>query len=100
MSAVNLYQARGGNLAPSISLKGKDGRRPVNGGEKVFQEDPHRRDYIPFYGDNGAGLGARYKASWTGVIARVMHVFVTTTADQVLELLGKLAAVVASKDAS
>ena len=93
---------RGGNLAPSIFLKSKDGRRPVNGGEKIFQEDPHWRDYIPFYeyfhGDNGAGLGASHQTGWTGVIARVMHLFATTTADQVLEL-GKMAAVVASEKA-
>jgi hypothetical protein len=79
-----------------IFLKGKDGRRPVNGGEAVFNEDPQWRDYIQFYeyfhGDNGAGLGASHQTGWTGVIARLMHLFATTTADQVLEL-GKVAAV-------
>ena len=67
------------------------------GGEKKLQEDPHWRDYIQFYeyfhGDNGAGLGANHQTGWTGVIARAMHLFATTTADQVLEL-GKMAAVV------
>jgi hypothetical protein len=69
----------------------------VNGGEKKLQEDPHWRDCIQFYeyfhGDNGAGLGASHQTGWTGVIARAMHVFATTTAEQTLEL-GKMAAVV------
>lgn len=81
----------------SIFLKGKDGSRLVNGGEKKLQQDPHWRDYIQFYeylhGDNGAGLGANHQTGWTGVIARLMHLFGTTTADQMLEL-GKLAAFV------
>jgi len=96
---LNLYQ-----VAEEISrrlgtlfLKGQDGNRPVNGGEKKLQEDPHWRDYIQFYeyfhGDNGTGLGASHQTGWTGVIARAMHLFATTTADQVLEL-GKMAAVV------
>ena len=78
-----------------IFLKNKDGHRPVNGGEKKLQEDPHWRDYIQFYeyfhGDNGAGLGASHQTGWTGVIARAMHLFATTSSDQLLEL-GKRAA--------
>jgi hypothetical protein len=81
----------------SIFLKDKSGRRPVNGGEKKFQEDPHWRDYLQFYeyfhGDNGSGIGANHQTGWTGVIARAMHLFATTTPEQVLEL-GKLSAVV------
>ena len=49
--------------------------------------------YEYFHGDNGAGLGASHQTGWTGVIARVMHFFATTSADQVLEL-GKGAAAV------
>ena len=62
-----------------------------------FQEDPHWRDLILFFeyfhGDNGAGLGASHQTGWTGVVARAMHLFATTTAEQVLQL-GKYAAVV------
>jgi len=80
-----------------IFLKDKDGRRPVYGGTKKFQEDPHWRDLVLFYeyfhGDNGAGLGASHQTGWTGVVARGMHLFATSTAEEVLEL-GKLAAVV------
>ena len=89
---MNLYQIAEeiSRRLTSIFLKGKDGHRPVNGGEQKIQEDPHWRDYVQFYeyfhGDNGAGLGANHQTGWTGVIARTMHLFATTTADQVLEL--------------
>ncbi len=59
-----------------------------------FQNDPHWRDLILFYeyfhGDNGAGLGASHQTGWTGIAARGMHLFATTTAEQVLQL-GKMA---------
>jgi hypothetical protein len=81
----------------SIFLRDNNGRRPVYGGTSKFQKDPHWRDYLLFYeyfhGDNGAGLGASHQTGWTGVIARAMHMFATTTAQQVLDL-GKKAAVV------
>ena len=80
----------------SIFLKDSAGRRPVYGGTTKFQQDPHWRDYILFYeyfnGDNGAGLGASHQTGWTGIVARGMHLFATTTPEHVLEL-GKLAAV-------
>jgi hypothetical protein len=80
----------------NIFLKGKDGRRPVYGGTRKFQDDPHWRDLILFYeyfhGDNGAGLGASHQTGWTGIIARGMHLFATTTAEQMLQI-GKMAAV-------
>jgi hypothetical protein len=79
----------------SIFLRDQDGRRPVYGEARKFQEDPHWRDLILFYeyfhGDNGAGLGASHQTGWTGVIARAMHLFATSTAEQVREL-GKAAA--------
>jgi hypothetical protein len=34
-----------------------------------------------------------HQTGWTGIIARMMHLFPTTTAEQVIEL-GKIAAVV------
>jgi hypothetical protein len=77
-----------------IFLRGADGRRPVYGGTRKFQEDSHWRDYIHFYeyfhGDNGAGLGANHQTGWTGIIARAMHMFATSTSEQVIEL-GKMA---------
>jgi hypothetical protein len=96
---MNLYQVAEevSRRLTNIFLKGKDGRRPVNGDAKKIQQDPHWRDYIQFYeffhGDTGVGLGANHQTGWTGVIARAMHLFATTTPEKVLEL-GKLAAVI------
>jgi hypothetical protein len=63
----------------SIFLRDANGKRPVYGGTKKFQEDPHWRDYILFYeyfhGDNGAGLGASHQTGWTGIIARSLDLF-------------------------
>ena len=95
---MNLYQVAEEitRRIGGIFLKNETGQRPVNGGERKFHEDPHWRDCIRFFeyfhGDNGAGLGASHQTGWTGVIARGMHLFATTTGDQVLKR-GKLAAV-------
>jgi hypothetical protein len=73
----------------AMFLLDKDGRRPLNGGTRKYQEDPHWRDCIQFYeyfhGDDGSGIGASHQTGWTGVIARSMHLFATTTAQQLLE---------------
>jgi Glycosyl hydrolase family 63 C-terminal domain len=73
----------------NIFLRGKDGRRPVYGGTEKFQNDPHWRDCVLFYeyfhGDNGAGLGASHQTGWTGIVARLMHVFATIKPDRLLE---------------
>jgi hypothetical protein len=96
---VTLYQVAEeiSRRLTSIFLRDKDGRRPVFGGTRKFHEDPHWRNYVLFYeyfhGDNGAGLGASHQTGWTGTIARTMHLFATSTAEQFLEL-GKVAAVV------
>jgi Mannosylglycerate hydrolase MGH1-like glycoside hydrolase domain len=78
----------------SIFLRDEKGRRPVYGGARKFQEDPHWRDHLLFYeyfhGDNGAGLGASHQTGWTGIIARSLHLFATSTAQQYLEV-GKMA---------
>jgi hypothetical protein len=63
----------------SIFLRDETGKRPVYGGTRKFQDDPHWRDLVLFYeyfhGDNGAGLGASHQTGWTGVVARAMHLF-------------------------
>jgi len=73
----------------SIFLRDANGKRPVYGGAKKFQEDPHWKDYILFYeyfhGDNGAGLGASHQTGWTGLIARSLDLFGRVTASDVLE---------------
>jgi hypothetical protein len=56
----------------SIFQRNGAGKRPVYGGLRPFQEDPHWRDYILFHeyfhGDNGAGLGASHQTGWTGLV--------------------------------
>jgi hypothetical protein len=96
---MNLYEVAEelARRATRIFLRDEHGRRPVYGGSRKFQEDPHWRDLILFYeyfhGDNGAGLGASHQTGWTGIVARAMHLFATTTAEQTLQL-GKQAALV------
>ncbi|HEU4938912.1 MAG TPA: hypothetical protein VFT39_20830 [Vicinamibacterales bacterium] len=94
---MTLYQVAEdlGRRLGNIFLKDGD-RRAVYGGTRKFQEDPHWRDLLLFYeyfhGDNGAGLGASHQTGWTGIIARIMHFFASTDAEQTREL-GKAAAV-------
>ncbi len=94
---MNLYQVAEelGRRLTNVFLRGKDGRRPVYGETAKFQDDPYWRDYVLFYeyfhGDNGAGIGASHQTGWTGIIARIMHLFATSTSEEVLEL-GKAAA--------
>ncbi|MFI4945557.1 MAG: hypothetical protein ACHP85_19965, partial [Burkholderiales bacterium] len=75
---------------------------PVYGDVRKLQEDPHWRDLLLFYeffhGDTGQGLGASHQTGWTGIVARAMHLFATTTTQQVLEL-GKDATVVELREA-
>ena len=79
-----------------IFLRDERGRRAVYGGTETFQMDPHWRDHILFYeyfhGDNGAGLGASHQTGWTGVIARLMHLFATSSPKEFLER-GRVAAI-------
>jgi hypothetical protein len=89
---MNLYQVAEeiSQRLVSIFLRDNNGRRPVYGGTSKFQEDKHWRDYILFYeyfhGDNGAGLGASHQTGWTGLIARAIHMFATSTDQQFIEL--------------
>jgi len=77
------------NRLTSIFTCNEHGRRPLYGGTEKFQSDPYWRDYILFYeyfhGDNGAGLGANHQTGWTGLIARLIHLFGTLNAASFLE---------------
>ncbi|MFD0686086.1 MGH1-like glycoside hydrolase domain-containing protein [Actinomadura fibrosa] len=59
-----------------VFLRGPDGRRPVYGGQRTFQEDPHWRDLLSFHeyfhGDDGAGIGAAHQTGWTALVATFM----------------------------
>jgi Glycosyl hydrolase family 63 C-terminal domain len=75
-----------------IFLRDENGRRPVYGATRKFQEDPHWRDLILFYeffhGDNGAGIGASHQTGWTGLVSALISIFGETTAKQFLEERG------------
>jgi hypothetical protein len=88
---MNLYQVAEHLAArlTGIFVRNCDGMRPVYGGTATFQQDPHWKDYILFYeyfhGDNGAGLGASHQTGWTGIIARIMHLFASNSMEKVLQ---------------
>jgi hypothetical protein len=88
---MNLYQVAEeiSRRLSNIFLKDQDGRRPVYGGNGTFQNDPHWRDCLSFYeyfhGDNGAGLGASHQTGWTGIVARLLHLFAVANPEQVLQ---------------
>jgi hypothetical protein len=87
---MNLYQVAEelSRRLAGLFLRGPDGRRPIYGGARKFQDDPHWRDCLLFFeyfhGDNGAGLGANHQTGWTGVVARLMHLFATLTPESAL----------------
>jgi len=74
----------------SIFLRDGQGRRPVYGGTRAFQEDPHWRDLILFYeyfhGDNGAGLGASHQTGWTGLVSLVFNQLARDNSERILKL--------------
>ena len=55
-----------------IFERGPDGRRPVYGEHRLFQEDPHFKDRLLFFeyfhGDTGEGLGASHQTGWTALV--------------------------------
>ena len=103
---MTLYQVAeelGRRLANTF-LRNAEGRRPVYGGARKFQEDPHWRDCLLFYeyfhGDNGAGLGASHQTGWTGIVARIMHLFATITPEALLQKGKKKDAVIQAPQGS
>ncbi len=61
----------------SVFEKDSNGRRPVYGGNQVFQSNPKWQNLVNFYeyfhGDNGAGIGASHQTGWTGLVAELLH---------------------------
>ena len=72
-----------------IWLPDAEGHRPVYGETPAFQEDPHWKDHLLFYeyfhGDNGAGIGASHQTGWTGTVARLIQLFGSADARDVLD---------------
>jgi hypothetical protein len=60
-----------------LFLRDENGRRPVDNGREVLQDDPYWRDLIQFYeyfnGDTGAGLGASHQTGWTALVAKLIE---------------------------
>jgi hypothetical protein len=61
----------------SLFLPNGDGKRPIYGGQRMFQNNSHWYDHILFHeyfhGDNGAGLGASHQTGWTGLVAKLIQ---------------------------
>jgi hypothetical protein len=93
-----------GRRLSNIFLRDENGKRPVYGGTKKFQDDPYWRDYILYYeyfhGDNGAGLGASHQTGWTGLIARSLDLFARMTPEVALESPKKLIAEITREQVS
>ena len=53
------------------------GRRPCNGAERRYAEDPHWKSLLLFYeyyhADTGRGCGASHQTGWTALIADLMN---------------------------
>jgi hypothetical protein len=60
-----------------IFLRNAEGKRPVFGDMRRFQDDPHWRNHVLFYeyfhGDNGTGVGASHQTGWTGLVAKLIQ---------------------------
>ena len=65
-----------GRRLSRIFLRDAEGRRAVFGDCKLFNNDPHWRDLVPFHeyfhGDTGRGCGASHQTGWTGLIAEIL----------------------------
>jgi len=76
---MNLFDMAGeiANRMISMFTRNEFGQRPVYGGAKLFQEDPHWKDLILFYefyhGENGAGLGASHQTGWSALVASLIN---------------------------
>jgi hypothetical protein len=74
-----------------IFRKNENGIRPVFGGAKKFQDDPHWKDHVLFYeyfhGDEGAGLGASHQTGWTGLVASLIDEIKRTQHHEETEVL-------------
>jgi hypothetical protein len=76
---MNLWEVAGEISKRLISLfvPNEEGKRPIFGGQTLFQRDPYWKENLLFYeyfhGDNGAGIGASHQTGWTGLIAKLIQ---------------------------
>jgi hypothetical protein len=61
----------------NLVRSGPDGKRPVNGGVRLFNDSPYWKDLITFYeyfhGDSGRGVGASHQTGWTALVASMIQ---------------------------
>ena len=61
----------------SVFMRGPGGGRPTNGGNAMFDSDPHWRNLVQFHeyfhGDTGRGLGASHQTGWTALVAKLLQ---------------------------
>jgi hypothetical protein len=61
----------------SLLRRDGQGRRPFQGDQDLFQNDPHWRDLILFHeyfhGDSGAGLGASHQTGWSALVCKMLQ---------------------------
>jgi len=54
-----------------------DGRRPANGDDSMFTDQPDWQEHILFYeyfhADTGRGLGASHQTGWTALVASILE---------------------------
>ena len=59
-----------------LFLPDASGRRPINGGEAIF-DDPNFGDLVLFpeyfHGDTGRACGATHQTGWTALIGRLIE---------------------------
>jgi hypothetical protein len=76
---LNLWEASHevASRLSNLFVKDIQGRRPMNGNNFLFQNDPFWKDYVLFYeyfnGDTGEGLGASHQTGWTGLVAKLIQ---------------------------
>jgi hypothetical protein len=77
----------------SLFLLDENGRRPVYGRSKKFQQDPHWREHLNFFeyfnAETGAGLGASHQTGWTSLVAALIQLFGSVNSQTLMES-GKL----------
>lgn len=60
----------------SIFKRDDKGHRPLNGLDRIYDQDPYFKDLVLFYeyfdGNNGRGVGASHQTGWTGLIANLI----------------------------
>jgi hypothetical protein len=72
---ASLVDTLGADLT-GLFRRGADGRRPVNAGRPLLDDDPRWSGQLwfheYFHGDTGAGLGAEHQTGWTACIADIL----------------------------